>query len=123
MLKLVHSPLFLGGGIACQGLIAAFCLSRTHRRRQESSWIIAAIPVPVSWILLVLMSASLFPGGGGLRAAECVLAVPLCWTAVIGAGAVLTTPGPLSSEEATFSVSFAGWSSCMAWCLVPLMAQ
>jgi hypothetical protein len=118
------SPLFLGAAIACHLVVTGVCVWLCHSGSlASSSWILVLVPVPASWIFLVMTATNVYSGRDGTEAAAFVFAIAAAWMILIGVAARLDHRETVPADDLDFSVRFAGWSNCMACCLVPLLMQ
>jgi hypothetical protein len=118
------STLVLEAAIACHLLVTAACvwLSRSGSQA-SSSWVLVLVPVPASWIFLVTTATTLHAGSDGTEAAGFVFAIAAAWMILTAAAARPDHRETVPADDLDFSVRFAGWSNCMACCLVPLFMQ
>jgi hypothetical protein len=122
ILDLTRSPRTLGIAVICHLVVTIVCLGLARSRNYGAGWVLALVPLPAPWIFLVMTATALYPGGNVSAAAGFIFGVTAAWLAVIGMAMHMQADG-VPSDEQDFSVSFAGWSNCMACCLVPLMIQ
>jgi hypothetical protein len=85
--------------------------------------VLVLIPVPASWIFLVVTATTVYSSRDGTAAAGFVFSVTAAWAILIAVAARLDRRETVPAEDIDFSVRFAGLSNCMACCLVPLLMQ
>jgi hypothetical protein len=119
VLQMALSPLFLRVAIGWHVAMGALCLWFARRGKYDSSWRLALAPLPAPWIFLVMAAGDLYPANSGVV----VLGASAAWLVVLGLVARFDRLDAAASDELEFSMRFAAWSNCMAWCLVPLMMQ
>jgi hypothetical protein len=110
--EIALSPLFLGAAIAGHVLATAACIWLSRKGSYASGWVLALVPVPASWIFLVMTTS-----------ADAILTIAAAWVLLIGVAARFDRRKTVAAADLDFSVRFAGWSNCMACCLVPLLVQ
>jgi hypothetical protein len=121
--EIALSPIFLGIAIACHLAVTGACLWLSHSGSHTSSWVLVLIPVPASWIFLVITATTVYTGRQGGAAASLILEVAVAWVILIAVAARLDHRETVPADDLDFSVRFAGWSNCMACCLVSLLMQ
>ena len=119
VVQTVLSPLFLRVAIGWHVAMGVLCLWFARRGKYDSSWRLALAPLPAPWIFLVTAAGDLYPSNRG----AVVLGASAAWLVVPGLAAHFDRLDAAASDELEFSMRFAAWSNCMAWCLVPLMMQ
>jgi hypothetical protein len=107
------SPAFLGAVIAGHLLATAACVWLDRNGLHASGWVLALVPVPASWIFLVVTANSVYA----------VLTGAAAWVCLIALAARLDRRETVTADDLDFSLRFAGWSDSMAVCLVPLLLQ
>jgi hypothetical protein len=123
VLEIALSPAFLGTAIAGHLLATTACMWLGHSANHASSWVLVLIPVPVSWIFLVVTATTVCSGRDGTAAAGFIGSITAAWMILIAVAARLDRRETVPADELDFSVRFAGLSNCMACCLVPLLVQ
>ena len=121
--EIALSPLFLGAAIGGHVLATAACVWLSHKGSYASGWVLALVPVPVSWIFLVMTATAVYPDPDGAAAAGLIFAITAAWVFSICVAARFDRRETVPDDDLDFSVRFAGWSNCMACCLVPLLMQ
>ncbi len=111
--NIVLSPAFLGAAIAGHLLTTAASIWLDRSGLHTSGWVLALVPVPASWIFLVVTTNSV----------HAVLAGAAAWVCLIAVAARLDRRETVTADDLDFSLQFAGWSNSMAVCLVPLLLQ
>lgn len=111
--NIVLSPAFLGAAIAGHLLATAACIWLGRSGLHASGWVLALVPVPASWIFLVMTANSVYA----------VVAGTAAWVCLIAVAARLDRRETVTADDLDFSLRFAGWSNSMAVCLVPLLLQ
>jgi hypothetical protein len=110
--EIALSPLFLGAAIAGHVLATAACVWLSRKGSYTSGWVLALVPVPASWIFLVMTTS-----------ADVIFTIAAAWVILISVAARFDRRETVAAADLDFSVRFAGWSNCMACCLVPLLMQ
>jgi hypothetical protein len=111
--SIVLAPAFLGAAIAGHLLTTAASIWLDRSGLHASGWVLALVPVPASWIFLVMTANSVYA----------VVAGAAAWVCLIAVAARLDRRETVTAEDLDFSLQFAGWSNSMAVCLVPLLLQ
>jgi hypothetical protein len=118
------SPRLLEAAIGCHLLVVAACVWLCRGRSEApSSWVLVLVPAPASWIFLVMTATTVHAGSDGAEAAGFIFAIAAAWVVLTSLAARLDHADKAHADELDFSIRFAGWSNCMACCLVPLFMQ
>jgi len=110
--QLVLAPPVLTIAVIIHVLAVAACRWLGKPGNRAPAWILTLIPSPAPWILLAASTAPSF-----------IFASTLVWMAVVSVAAQRSVREGLASDELDFPLSFASWSNCLAFSLVPLILQ
>jgi hypothetical protein len=110
--RLVLAPAVLAIAVGLHVLTVAACRWLGKPGNRAPAWMLTLIPSPAPWILLAASTAPSF-----------IFASTLVWMAVVSVAAQRSVREGLASDELDFPLSFARWSNCLAFSLVPLILQ
>jgi hypothetical protein len=116
----ILTPRFLLIALGAHAALSVWPILLARSGWLSAARVVALLPAPAAWILLMLGSMSI--AGGNSRAA----AMTAAWLAitsaltVAGAGSRLAAPEAFADDRG-FPVRFAACSNCLALCLIPMI--
>jgi hypothetical protein len=119
-LALIHSPRVFVPLIAFHLAAAIMCFWLKQTERYDSAWLVAMIPAPGVWFLLVQGTLLPVSGSGNFVTSLIVGLVSAMWVSMMIVTVLQMRRREMPVEDMDFAIGLAGWSNCLAIGLVSI---